>query len=153
MRPRVDLLKEIDKDLPAVVQALLHRHPVNAGDWEVTLVQARTMGTIAAAGECTMGQLARQLGISLSAASGLVDRLVQSGLLERQVCTHDRRQVMVRLAAAGQAVKRTLDRKRRRELSTALGGLETAELAQVAAGLALLRRAVEGEGGKSAPGT
>lgn len=153
MRPRAELLTEIDTVLPAVIHGLLHNHPINAGDWEVTLVQARTMGTVAAAGECTMGQLARRLGISLSAASGLVDRLVQSGLLERQSCPHDRRQVIVRLAPAGQQVKRTLDRKRRRNLGAALAGLDTAELEQVAAGLALLRRAVEGKGGKSAPGT
>jgi len=51
-----------------------------------------------------MGQIARELGVSLPTASGLVDRLHREGLVDRVVNDRDRRVVLVRLTRKGRTV-------------------------------------------------
>lgn len=66
-----------------------------------------------------MGALAVQLGTALSTTSGVVDRLVQIGLLERLEDPTDRRQVLVRatpVAVAQLERMSELGRGRMREL-------------------------------------
>jgi DNA-binding MarR family transcriptional regulator len=48
-----------------------------------------------------MSDLAHQLGISPSTLSSLVDRLVESGFVNRSADSRDRRTVLVSLAPAG----------------------------------------------------
>ena len=48
-----------------------------------------------------MGRLADLLGVSLSNASGLIDRLEERGFVERTRVPEDRRIVMVRVTDAG----------------------------------------------------
>jgi len=51
-----------------------------------------------------MGQIARELGVSLPTTSGLVDRLHREGLVDRVVNDRDRRVVLVRLTKEGRTV-------------------------------------------------
>src|SRR4029078_2511418 len=53
--------------------------------------------------ETRMSELAGALGVSMSTASGLVDRLVESHLVARHTDATDRRQVLVSLTADGGA--------------------------------------------------
>ena len=48
----------------------------------VTMAQAKVLYLVGAAGEMHMSELVARLGVSLSTASGLVDRLVDHGLLD-----------------------------------------------------------------------
>jgi DNA-binding MarR family transcriptional regulator len=48
-----------------------------------------------------VGELARELNVTISSASGLVDRLVAAGLVEREHGTADRRLVVCRLTTPG----------------------------------------------------
>jgi DNA-binding MarR family transcriptional regulator len=50
-----------------------------------------------------LGELSRRMMVSNGNVTGLVERLVQEGLIERQVSTRDRRAVRVRLTARGQS--------------------------------------------------
>lgn len=52
----------------------------------------------------SMGEIARELGVSLPTASGLVDRLSREGLATRLASDSDRRIVLVHLNANGKAV-------------------------------------------------
>jgi DNA-binding MarR family transcriptional regulator len=65
-----------------------------------------------------IGELAEQLQIQHHSAVELVDRLEASGLVRRQRGTHDRREVLVMLTAAGEKVLRELVLHHRTELST-----------------------------------
>jgi len=48
-----------------------------------------------------VGELARELNVTISSTSGLVDRLVAAGLVEREHGTADRRLVVCRLTEPG----------------------------------------------------
>lgn len=55
-----------------------------------------------------MSRLAKELGVSLPTATGLVDRLVREALVERRPHPEDRRVVLVRLTDAGRDVTRRI---------------------------------------------
>src|SRR5512146_1248563 len=70
---------------------------------QVTLPQAKLMYLLGASGDLHMSELVARLGVSLSTISGLVDRVVDHGLVHRREDPADRRQVVVGLTAAGSA--------------------------------------------------
>jgi DNA-binding MarR family transcriptional regulator len=55
-------------------------------------------------GPATVGELAHRLGVSAPAASLLVDRMAEHGMVERRRDTEDRRVVWVQLTPAAQAI-------------------------------------------------
>jgi DNA-binding MarR family transcriptional regulator len=67
------------------------------------MAQMRVLMLLAGVGETRMSELAGALGVSLSTASGLADRLVESHLVARHTDSVDRRQVLVSLSADGAA--------------------------------------------------
>jgi len=72
-------------------------------DSSVTMAQMRVLMLLAGVGETRMSELAGALGVSLSTASGLVDRLVESHLVARHTDSVDRRQALVSLTEDGGA--------------------------------------------------
>ncbi|MEN8200907.1 MAG: MarR family transcriptional regulator, partial [Thermodesulfobacteriota bacterium] len=72
---------------------------------ELSMAQVQVVMTVQACGGCTISRLAEQLQVSPPSASGMVDRLVEKGVLHRERSQEDRRKVVVRLSeqAAAQA--------------------------------------------------
>jgi DNA-binding MarR family transcriptional regulator len=66
--------------------------------------------------EPTIGELARRMLIKHHSCVGLVDRLVENGLVERTRNSADRRQIIVRLTPKGERVLRRLYEHHAREL-------------------------------------
>lgn len=66
--------------------------------------------------QMTINELARQLLIKHNSAVGLVDRLVDQGLLVRKAASDDRRKVELRLTARGSRVLDRLADRHRAEL-------------------------------------
>lgn len=140
---RVDLtVTEIAELLPQIMRRLAGGRSVPAGMREVTLPQARALGAVASSEACTMGELAASLRVTLGAATGLVDRLVQQNLVQREPDPRDRRIVRVRLTAAGRRAHAAVVRGARRRLSAALEKLSPPHRAQLAAALAMLNTAL-----------
>jgi len=76
----------------------------------------------------TMTELSRAHGVSVSTMTSMADRLLHSGLIERERDTEDRRVVRVRLSPQG---KKTVDyvmKVRRRELEKFLSELSDEEI-------------------------
>jgi len=67
----------------------------------------------------TIGALAERLHVRHHSAVGLIDRLDQKGLVVRESDDADRRRVLVRISARGEAVLRKLTHLHQEELSTA----------------------------------
>lgn len=60
----------------------------------------------------TVSALSRELGVSLSAATQLADRLVRSGMVERVAAQGDRRVKHLRLTASGEQTMRARQKRR-----------------------------------------
>lgn len=67
----------------------------------------------------TMSDIAKKMGHSTAAATGLVDRLEKLGYVERMHAAEDRRKIMVRITSKGVE----LVSKMRKEIATDLAGI------------------------------
>lgn len=67
----------------------------------VSFAQFYLMSYLSTSRELTMTDIARKMGHSTAAATGLVDRLEKLGYVERMHAADDRRKVMVRITAKG----------------------------------------------------
>jgi DNA-binding MarR family transcriptional regulator len=89
-------------------------------------------------GDCAVSDMGKQFGISIPAASQLIDKLVQEGLVERTESEHDRRMKQLALTSAGRAVVRaSMDARLdwAHELGAALDPQQRATIAQALAEL------------------
>jgi MarR family transcriptional regulator, organic hydroperoxide resistance regulator len=69
---------------------------------DLTYNQYKTLLTVADRGEGTLGDLARELNVTMSSASQMVERLVGQGLIDRRQDADNRRQVRIRLTERGE---------------------------------------------------
>lgn len=104
-------------------------HAPEFASLDVTMAQMKALYLVSARGSIHISALAELLGVTLSTGSGLVDRLVDHGLLERRHLEHDRRHVVVSLTVEGSGLL-----ERMRELGTGrvrsmLGDIDDADLA------------------------
>jgi DNA-binding MarR family transcriptional regulator len=96
-------------------------------------------------GPQTMTRLAEMLDVSLSNATGIVDRLEDRGFVERVRVKDDRRIVLVQPTPAADAVMEHLDVLRSAMLEEALARLDDDRLEVVEAGLRAFRDALQTE--------
>jgi DNA-binding MarR family transcriptional regulator len=73
---------------------------LNKGD--VSYAQFFLLGHLASEESLTMSNIARKMGHSTAAATGLVDRLEKLGYVQRQHAADDRRKVLVKITRKGQ---------------------------------------------------
>ena len=99
-------------------------------DHDLSLTQLRVLGILRDR-RVRMTRLAGYLGLEKSTMTGLVDRAVKRGLLERGPDAHDGRAVDVFLSPAGAALAERFHAQVRRSLSPLTGGLGPAEQRQV----------------------
>jgi DNA-binding MarR family transcriptional regulator len=67
----------------------------------ISYAQFFLLSYLSSSGELTMTDIARKMGHSTAAATGLVDRMEKLGYLERTHAIDDRRKVMVRVTTKG----------------------------------------------------
>lgn len=110
---------------------------------DVTMSQAKVLHLLAVRREESMSGLAAALGVTLPTVSGLVDRLVEHGLMERHGHADDRRHVMVALTERGRRVTDAFYEVGRRHLGSLLAVLDDEELTCLARGLGAVVAAAE----------
>jgi DNA-binding MarR family transcriptional regulator len=108
----------------------------------VSMAQLHIMYTLQRSGEMTMSHLADVLNVSLSNATGLIDRLEERGYLARERVQTDRRVVIVRLTPAGEQMLDEVDALSDDLLRSVLGRLPASQLRAVAHAISALREAV-----------
>jgi DNA-binding MarR family transcriptional regulator len=109
-------------------------------DVEVTMPQARCLLLVGIRPSLSISTLASQLHIGLPAASGLVERLVEAGYVERNVDPNDRRQQLVTLSERGRVLVDRFHELSSARLSDLLRGLSCEELRGLCVGVAALER-------------
>ena len=104
----------------------------------LTMPQGRLLLVLLAEERMRMSDLAAALGSTFSAATGLVDRLVERKLLERQTDPEDRRTVLCCLTSSGRELAVKLLEIRHLQWGERLRPLTLEELAQVAEAMELI---------------
>jgi DNA-binding MarR family transcriptional regulator len=119
---------------------------------DVTMSQAKVMHMLAVAGRTGMSSLAVALGVTLPTMSGLVDRLVEHGLVTRTEGQDDRRHVLVGLTQRGVEVMNAFQEVGRCYLRGLLVELDHADLDHLRIGLrALLTASSRGRAAAAPP--
>jgi len=138
-RSRAELVKGIlerDRDTLAL-SVQLDRATPGAAQPDLTMRQLLALYLLLEAPR-RVGELARQLNVTISSASGLVDRLVGAGLVEREHGTADRRLVVCRLSDQGRRELEAFLQLGRLRLERVLARLSAQELLVVQRALDLL---------------
>ncbi|MCX7681611.1 MAG: MarR family transcriptional regulator [Anaerolineae bacterium] len=96
-----------------------------------------------AEGPCRMGPLAAATLQSLPSMTGIVDRLVERGLVERRRDLHDRRSVVVSLTETGVQLLHQIKAERHRKLEQVLSTLSAEERTHLHAAVDRIIEALE----------
>ena len=132
------MIDRILGQVEGVFRELLPRAHQELLDLDLTTPQLKVVLLLYLNGQARMSELASSLGVSLATATGIIDRLVDRDIVERENSREDRRVVVCRLSAKGQGLTDRLyssGRERAREL---LQGLHEAQLSKLDEALASL---------------
>jgi DNA-binding MarR family transcriptional regulator len=97
----------------------------------LTMPQWRVL-VVANEGNCNVSAVADDLGVHMSNATRICDRLVAAGLLERRRAEYDRRHVLLVLTPAGRALFESAMDYRRRRIERAMALMGPADRAALA---------------------
>lgn len=132
------------------VAELLRRvcHPLTRpqhkpGELELTLGQLECLHAISHLDAPSMSDLSRELGLPPSSVTGIVDRLVDAGKVQRERDADDRRVVRVTLTDQGRRDRDRHRRVRRERLSRVLSALDEEELRALHTALKPVSRAAD----------
>lgn len=89
----------------------------------------------------TMSAIAKKMGHSTAAATGLVDRLEKLGFVERVHAAEDRRKIMVRITNNGSTIVATMRQHIASELAELMADMDEDEASTVA----VAHQAIEGK--------
>ena len=94
----------------------------------VSMTQVHVLWLLDHHGDMPMSRLAELLDVSLSNATGLMDRMEEHGLVERVRVPDDRRVVLVRIAEGGREALEETDGVRRDRMRAVLARLDDGQL-------------------------
>jgi DNA-binding MarR family transcriptional regulator len=114
-------------------------------DLDLTLPQMITLLAVRAHGPCRMGTLVEATRQSGGTVTGIVDRLINDGLVARAHAVDDRRAVEVALTAAGEERVRRVNIARHEDMSRLLARFDDDQLAQFERLLNMLTLALHDE--------
>jgi DNA-binding MarR family transcriptional regulator len=128
------MMTEAVHNLRRTILAGEHYRQVVAGVIGLGATESRALSYLAVHGDSGQSDLARDLGLTSSAATSLVDRLERQGVAERARHPRDRRRSIVRLTERGEAV---VDESHQ-WLAATLARVRSSDLEAVSASLAII---------------
>jgi DNA-binding MarR family transcriptional regulator len=146
MKPRglTRLAQEIDQHLSAIRRILRQPAEAEFARGGLTGPQRGVMQVVVRSGGLSLKECSREVGLSHSTVSGIVDRLEKQGLIVRQTDKQDRRVTrVVPSKVVCDYVRDTLPTLTVHPLVEALRRAKPAERRVILEGLRLLRRVVE----------
>ena len=122
-----------------LLQCSAGQHLVKSG---VSMAHVHIMWLLAHHGAMPMSRVAEMLDVSLSNATGLIDRMEERGLVERLRVPDDRRVVLVSLSDRGRRTLEEIELLRGDQIETILARLDFAQLNRLALSLRDVRSAL-----------
>jgi DNA-binding MarR family transcriptional regulator len=107
-------------------------------DLDLTTSQLKVVLLLYLNSVARMSELAASLGVTLATATGIIDRLVDKGIVDRENSREDRRVVVCRLSAKGHQLTDNLYSSGRERARHLLQGLSEAQLRKLDEALASL---------------
>ena len=144
MTPREELIEDALVEIKRTVGALFRARVTNWLNVEITVPQLKALFAVASCTDVTtVGALAERLDVGLSAASHLVERLVQNGFVQRSDDPQNRRRTLIELTPHGRELMSRLLEGDRSRMRAWLRCLETPRLEGLCDGLRALSTVAE----------
>lgn len=124
--------------VPLIMRAVRHIHNEQASD--LTVPQFRALLFVQRHQGASLSEASEFLGLTLPSTSKLVDHLVKKRIIDRENDLTDRRRMVLRLTACGNALLKDAHASVKARLAVILNGLSPAELATLHDTLGLLQR-------------
>jgi MarR family transcriptional regulator, organic hydroperoxide resistance regulator len=140
---KTNIIKEII-DLHRKVNRLLREYDTDVWmELTLTVPQLKSLFFIANQKKTSFRRLAERLKVTPSNMTGVIDRLVDQGLVSRTENPDDRRVILLQATEKGEALVSALREKRSSYLSQALIDLGQEDLISINQGLTVLARVTE----------
>lgn len=113
--------------LPVIMKEFARRQVNELYKGKITLPQFLILEFLNRQGETRMTDLAHFMGVTTAAMTGVVDRLVRYGYVERIYDSKDRRIIKVKMLANGQRLVRKINNQRRQMVIQIFGKISEAD--------------------------
>jgi MarR family transcriptional regulator, organic hydroperoxide resistance regulator len=145
---KTELIKEVLALQNRIERAL---KPVNAEPWielKMTIAQLKSLFFIADKGKTNFKKLADALEVTPPNITGIIDRLVEQGLVSRTESTEDRRIMLLQITSKGTDLINTLHENRTIQMTSFLIAMTEEELNSAITGFKGIVKAIEAYPGK-----
>ena len=95
---------EVSKLMPSIMREFLKRQAKEITQGNITFSQILILDILRGKDSMRMGELANSLGVSMAAATGIVDKLVRNGFALRGGSPNDRRIVNISITSQGKRI-------------------------------------------------
>jgi len=138
MTEKNEMIDRILGQVEGAFRELLPRAHQELLDLDLTTPQLKVVLLLYLNRSARMSDLAASLGVTLATATGIIDRLVDRDIVERENSREDRRVVVCRLSAKGQELTDKLYTSGRERARNLLQGLDEEKLRKLDEALASL---------------
>ncbi|MEE6272030.1 MarR family winged helix-turn-helix transcriptional regulator [Georgenia wangjunii] len=143
MDEKAHLMAEVSRAQDAITRLLARERTAPMLRTTLTIQQLKVLMLLRLEGPLGGHDLARRLGVSMPTVSGVVDRLVKRGMLERRTDPADRRVRLVALSAEGERTVIELENAGEKVRARVLSEMDVEGLRALAQGFAAMAEAVE----------
>jgi MarR family transcriptional regulator, organic hydroperoxide resistance regulator len=138
-----ELIRDVAELYRRVNRSMRNRGPDAWMQLNLTILQVKSLFFMSKHGFTNFKNLATALKVTPSNLTGVIDRLVEQGLVSRTENAEDRRMMVLRATEKGETLVSELIEKRLNYLTKALTHLTPEELGVIKHGLSLLAVAAE----------
>lgn len=112
-KKRIDFGGEISKMQPVILREVTKKHMLTILSAGLTFPQITVLDYIKEKGSCKMGDLADALNMTMSAVTGIVDKMIKLKLVKRVRSSKDRRIVRVAFLKKGGEMVKLMNKERK----------------------------------------
>lgn len=102
---RINIGEEVAKMQPLLLREIVVKQMKIMGKDNLSLTHIAILDMLKEKGICQMGDIAKLLGITMSAVTGIIDKMTEMKLVKRERSGADRRVVMVSMLPRGKRVE------------------------------------------------
>ncbi len=122
-----EFAEKLSKLLPEIARGTIKREAVELASGNITLPQFLILNILEEEGESRMTDIARLLGVTTAAATGIVDRLVRPGYVQRVPGVKDRRIIRIKLNSKGRELAQKLNKQKKENIIEIFGKISSGD--------------------------
>lgn len=121
---------EVSRIMPDIMRDFLRRQTREVSEGNISLPQVLILDALKGSAFMRMGELAKYLSVTMAAATGIVDKLVRSGLAARGGSPDDRRIVNISITPKGRGIIKRHNQAKQKAFREMFGHLSPADRAK-----------------------